>query len=31
VHERLQRIADAGFPGVRGGGAHYIVVADRPG
>jgi len=30
AHERLQRIADAGVPGVRGGGAHYVVVADRP-
>ena len=30
VHERLQRIADAGVPGLRGTGAHYIVVADRP-
>ena len=30
VHERLQRIADAGVPAVRGGGAHYVVVADRP-
>ena len=30
VHERLQRLADAGVPGVRGGGAHYVVVADKP-
>jgi len=30
VHERLQRAADAGVPGVRGGGSQYLVVADVP-
>jgi SAM-dependent methyltransferase len=30
VHERLQRLADEGVPVVRGGGAHYVVVAERP-
>jgi ubiquinone/menaquinone biosynthesis C-methylase UbiE len=30
AHERLQRLADAGVPGLRGGGGQYLVVADRP-
>jgi D-aspartate ligase len=30
AHERLQRLADAGAPGLRGVGAHYIVAARRP-
>ncbi len=30
VHERLQRMADAGVPGLRGTGAHYVVVARSP-
>jgi hypothetical protein len=30
VHERLQRLADAGVPGLRGTGAHYVVVARSP-
>jgi ubiquinone/menaquinone biosynthesis C-methylase UbiE len=30
VHECLQRLADAGVPGLRGAGAHYLVVADVP-
>jgi ubiquinone/menaquinone biosynthesis C-methylase UbiE len=31
VHERLQQVADAGFPGVRGAGSQYLVVADALG
>ena len=31
THQRLQRLADAGAPGFRGVGAHYIVVARRGG
>jgi D-aspartate ligase len=31
AHQRLQRLADAGAPGIRGVGAHYIVVARRGG
>lgn len=30
AHERLQLLADRGAPGLRGAGAHYIVVAGRP-
>jgi ubiquinone/menaquinone biosynthesis C-methylase UbiE len=30
AHERLQLLADRGVPGLRGAGAHYVVVADRP-
>lgn len=30
VHRGLQRLADAGFPGVRGAGAQYLVVARKP-
>ena len=30
VHERLQELADAGVPGLRGTGAYYIIVAERP-
>lgn len=30
VHERLQRLAAAGVPGLRGTGAHYVVSAYRP-
>jgi SAM-dependent methyltransferase len=30
AHERLQGLADRGVPGLRGAGAHYVVVADRP-
>lgn len=31
LHERLQRLAERGTPGLRRGGAHYIVVARREG
>ncbi len=31
LSDRLQRFADAGVPGLRGGGAHYVVVARSPG
>jgi ubiquinone/menaquinone biosynthesis C-methylase UbiE len=30
AHERLQRLADRGVPGLRSAGAHYVVVADLP-
>jgi SAM-dependent methyltransferase len=30
AHERLQRLADAGLPGLRGAGSQYLVVAYRP-
>jgi ubiquinone/menaquinone biosynthesis C-methylase UbiE len=30
VHERLQRLADAGLLGLRGAGSQYLVVAQRP-
>jgi ubiquinone/menaquinone biosynthesis C-methylase UbiE len=30
AHERLQRLADRGVPGLRGAGAQYVVVADLP-
>ena len=30
VHARLQQFADAGVPGLRGAGAYYVVVAERP-
>jgi ubiquinone/menaquinone biosynthesis C-methylase UbiE len=30
VNARLQRLADSGLPGVRGRGAHYVVVARSP-
>jgi ubiquinone/menaquinone biosynthesis C-methylase UbiE len=30
AHERLQRLADTGLPGLRGAGSQYLVVAYRP-
>jgi hypothetical protein len=30
AHERLQRLADAGVPGLRGAGSQYVVIADLP-
>jgi len=30
MHQRLQRLADRGWPGVRAAGAHYLVLAWKP-